>query len=263
MYLAICGGAIIYSTLFPDGGPRSKNVKWPFIIFDKDFHVYSIFSDLERKATITLHEDPSTSRTVTISLNTSLKEAIITNSDPRSLFYIFSGLLRSAYKQAGYSPYFRRLLNMKDEQIVLNFRVIYGLQPTLVSLLPNFETNDKKLHIIETFYKTPEKTLKILSREEIIQYAKEQKIYVDPNENKKPQKGEIIEHKPITPEELSKSLKGLIDKFSPDFRMAKKEFIDNIEVIKKQKEDAIVFWQKENEQPKDPKKKVDPKKNST
>jgi len=104
----------------------------------------------------------------------------------------------------------------------------------------------------------PEKTMKLCSREEIIQYAKDQKIYVDPAEGKKPAKGEPApEHKDITPEELAKATLGFIKDNSVQFRKEKKDLLDNIENLKKQKEDAIAYWANPPEQ--DPKKKPDKK----
>ena len=74
----------------------------------------------------------------------------------------------------------------------------------------------------------------MISREEIILYAKEQKIYVDPAEGKKPAKGEPpIDHKPITAQELAKAAKLLIEENSVQFRKNKKDLLDNIENLKK------------------------------
>ena len=107
---------------------------------------------------------------------------------------------------------------------------------TITSIIFNFETTDKKLKIIEAFYKMPEKELKLISREEIILFAKDQKIYIDPAEGKKPAKGEPpIEHKPITPQELAKAAKLLIEENSVQFRKNKKDLLDNIENLKNKK----------------------------
>ena len=126
------------------------------------------------------------------------------------------------------------------------------------SVIFNFQNQDRRLRIIEAFVKQPEKTIKMISREEIIQYAKDQKIYVDPAEGKKPAKGEPApEHKEITSEELAKSASLFIKENSVQFRKEKKDFLDNIENLKKQKEEAISYW--ENPPEVDPKKKPDKK----
>ena len=132
------------------------------------------------------------------------------------------------------------------------------------SVIFNFQNQDRRLRIIEAFVKQPEKTIKMISREEIIQYAKDQKIYVDPAEGKKPAKGEPApEHKEITSEELAKSASLFIKENSVQFRKEKKDFLDNIENLKKQKEESIAYWNAQAEElKKDEKRKEDKKDNS-
>ena len=150
---------------------------------------------------------------------------------------------------------------MKKGKETVDVSQLPSVTETISSLIFNFETTDKKLKIIESFYKMPEKELKMISREEIILYAKEQKIYVDPAEGKKPAKGEPpIEHKPITSQELAKAAKLLIEENSVQYRKNKKDLLDNIENLKKQKEESIAFWASQSEEAKkDPKKKPDKK----
>ena len=150
---------------------------------------------------------------------------------------------------------------MKKGKETVDVSQLPSVTETISSLIFNFETTDKKLKIIESFYKMPEKELKMISREEIILYAKEQKIYVDPAEGKKPAKGEPpIEHKPITSQELAKAAKLLIEDNSVQYRKNKKDLLDNIENLKKQKEESIAFWASQSEEAKkDPKKKPDKK----
>ena len=150
---------------------------------------------------------------------------------------------------------------MKKGKETIDVSQLPPVTETISSIIFNFENNDKKLKIIESFYKMPEKELKLISREEIILFAKDQKIYVDPAEGKKPAKGEPpIEHKPITPQELAKAAKLLIEENSVQYRKNKKDFLDNIENLKKQKEESIAFWSSQTEEAKkDPKKKPDKK----
>ena len=150
---------------------------------------------------------------------------------------------------------------MKKGKDTVDISQLPPVTETISSIIFKFENNDKKLKIIESFYKMPEKELKMISREEIILFAKDQKIYIDPAEGKKPAKGEPpIEHKPITPQELAKAAKILIEENSVQFRKNKKDFLDNIENLKKQKEESIAYWATQAEElKKDPKKKPDKK----
>ena len=150
---------------------------------------------------------------------------------------------------------------MKKGKETVDLSQLPPVAETISSIIFNFENTDKKLKIIESFYKMPEKELKMISREEIILFAKDQKIYIDPAEGKKPAKGEPpIEHKPITPQELAKAAKLLIEENSVQFRKNKKDLLDNIENLKKQKEEAIAYWTTQSEElKKDPKKKPDKK----
>ena len=119
---------------------------------------------------------------------------------------------------------------MKKGKDTVDISQLPPVTETISSIIFKFENNDKKLKIIESFYKMPEKELKMISREEIILFAKDQKIYIDPAEGKKPAKDETpIKHKPITPQELAKAAKILIEENSVKFRKNKKEFLDNIE----------------------------------
>ena len=150
---------------------------------------------------------------------------------------------------------------MKKGKETVDISQLPTVTETISSVIFNFETNDKKFRLIESFYKMPEKELKMISREEIIQFAKDQKIYVDPAEGKKPAKGEPpIEHKPITAQELAKAARLLIDDNSVQYRKNKKDALDNIENLKKQKEESIAYWAAQAEAlAKDPKKKPDKK----
>ena len=150
---------------------------------------------------------------------------------------------------------------MKKGKEQIDISQLPQVSQTITSIIFNFETTDKKLKIIESFYKMPEKELKLISREEIILFAKDQKIYIDPAEGKKPTKGEPpIEHKPITAQELAKAAKLLIEENSVQFRKNKKDLLDNIENLKKQKEESINYWNAQAEElKKDPKKKPDKK----
>ena len=141
---------------------------------------------------------------------------------------------------------------------VIDLTTLPEVNTAITSLLFNFQNNDRRLKIIECLFKTPDKIVKLLSREHIMDYAKDNKIYVDPTEGKKPNpKDPPIEKKEITPEELAKAAAGLITESSVQFRKDKKTFLENIDALKKQKEEAIAYW--DNPPPQDPKKKPDKK----
>ena len=61
---------------------------------------------------------------------------------------------------------------MKKGKETVDLSQLPPVTETISSVIFNFETNDKKLKIIESFYKMPEKEMKMISREEIINYAK-------------------------------------------------------------------------------------------
>ena len=81
------------------------------------------------------------------------------------------------------------------------------------TILMNLKNLETKYKIFETFYKNlqNDKLFHFITRQHIIEYAKENKIYEDPAKVKKPTKGESIpEYKEIAPWELSKAALGLI-----------------------------------------------------
>jgi len=107
----------------------------------------------------------------------------------------------------------------KGQKEVVDISTLREVVTCITSLLLDFQNNDCRLKILESFIKSPEKKLKAISREEIIQYAKVQKIYVDPAKGKKPNKNEPPpEHKEITPKELPKAAKLLVQENSIPFR---------------------------------------------
>jgi hypothetical protein len=122
------------------------------------------------------------------------------------------------------------------------------------SIILHFENLDRRFKLLENIYKTPHKLIRFISREQIIEYAKEQKIFVEPVENKKdpnpPEKREI------NSEELAKASSGMILERSIPVMKEKKALMEKIEELKKQKEEATVIWN--NPPPEDPKKKLKP-----
>ena len=146
----------------------------------------------------------------------------------------------------------------KNPKEVIDISTLPQVTMATSSLLLDFKNNDRRLKLIEAMFKMPDKILKLLSREHIMDYAKENKIYVDPLEGKKPNpKDPPVERKEITPEELAKAAVGLINDSSVQYRKDKKALLDSIEALKKQKEEATAYW--ENPPPQDPKKKPDKK----
>lgn len=111
------------------------------------------------------------------------------------------------------------------------------------SVLLDFKNAEKRFKLLESIYKTSDKTLKLVTREQIIEYAKETKIYIDPEDGKKPNpKDPPIEKREINADELAKAASLLITDRSVPLRKDKKTLLDKIEELKKQKEEATVIW---------------------
>ena len=113
------------------------------------------------------------------------------------------------------------------------------------SLMLNFKNQDNKLKLFETFYKglQNDPLYFFITREHIIDYAKEQKIYEDLSDpkNKNPKEA-APPKKDITPEQLSKACLGLLIEKSIPCRKDKKVIFDQIEEATKKKEESEKYW---------------------
>ena len=92
------------------------------------------------------------------------------------------------------------------------------------TILMDLKNPETKYKLFETFYKNLQNDtlFHFITREHIIEYAKENKIYEDPAKVKKPTKGESIpEYKEIAPWELSKAALDLI--WKNQFHVGKKK----------------------------------------
>ena len=86
----------------------------------------------------------------------------------------------------------------KNPKEVIDLATLPQVTMATSLLLLDFKNNDRRLKIIEAMVKQPDKILKIISRDHIMDYAKENKIFVDPMEGKKPNpKDPPIEKKEI------------------------------------------------------------------
>ena len=113
------------------------------------------------------------------------------------------------------------------------------------SLLLNFKNQDNKFKIFESFYKglQNDPLYFFITREHIIDYAKEQKIYEDLSEPKgKNPKEPSVPKKDITPEQLSKACLGLLIEKSIPCRKDKKIIFDQIEEAMKKREESEKYW---------------------
>ena len=113
------------------------------------------------------------------------------------------------------------------------------------SLLLNFKNQDNKFKIFESFYKglQNDPLYFFITREHIIDYAKEQKIYEDLSEPKgKNPKEPSAPKKDITPEQLSKACLGLLIEKSIPCRKDKKIIFDQIEEAMKKREESEKYW---------------------
>ena len=135
------------------------------------------------------------------------------------------------------------------------------------SLMLNFKNPENKLKFFENFYKglQNDPLYFFITREHIIDYAKEQKIYEDLSDPKakNPKDAPPQPKKDITPSQLSKACLGLLIEKSIPCRKDKKVIYDQIDEALKKREESEKYWKnKENasqgqtvEAPKEEKKK--------
>ena len=113
------------------------------------------------------------------------------------------------------------------------------------SLLLNFKNQDNKFKIFESFYKglQNDPLYFFITREHIIDYAKEQKIFEDTGDPKaKNPKEPSAPKKDITPEQLSKACLGLLIEKSIPCRKDKKIIFDQIDEAMKKREESEKYW---------------------
>lgn len=118
------------------------------------------------------------------------------------------------------------------------------------SLIFSSENIDKRYKLLETIHKSNHKFVRLITRENLIEFAKEKGIFIEPVENKKDPNP--LEKREINAEELAKSAAAIVSDRSIPFMRDKKTLLDKIEELKKQKEEAI--FARDNPQPIDPKK---------
>jgi len=135
------------------------------------------------------------------------------------------------------------------------------------SLMLNFKNPENKLKFFENFYKglQNDPLYFFITREHIIEYAKEQKIYEDFSDPKakNPKDAPPQPKKDITPSQLSKAALGLLIEKSIPCRKDKKVIYDQIEEATKKREESEKYWSKKaqaiqdqkEEAPKEEKKK--------
>ncbi len=116
------------------------------------------------------------------------------------------------------------------------------------------ENPEKRFKLLETIFKSNHKFLRLITREHLIEFAKEKGIFVEPVENKKDVNP--VEKREINVEELAKSAAAIITDRSIPMMREKKILLDKIEELKKQKEEAI--YARDNPQVVDPKKPAKP-----
>ncbi len=135
------------------------------------------------------------------------------------------------------------------------------------SLMLNFKNPDNKLKFFENFYKglQNDPLYFFITREHIIDYAKEQKIYEDLSDPKakNPKDAPPQPKKDITPSQLSKACLGLLIEKSIPCRKDKKVIYDQIDEALKKREESEKYWKNKEsagqgqpvEAPKEEKKK--------
>ena len=114
------------------------------------------------------------------------------------------------------------------------------------SLMLNFKNPDNKLKLFENFYKglQNDPLYFFITREHIIEYAKDQKIYEDLSDPKakNPKDAPPQPKKDITPSQLSKAALGLLIEKSIPCRKDKKVIYDQIQEAMKKREESEKYW---------------------
>ena len=135
------------------------------------------------------------------------------------------------------------------------------------SLMLNFKNPDNKFKFFENFYKglQNDPLYFFITREHIIEYAKEQKIYEDLSDPKakNPKDTSPQTKKDISPSQLSKATLGLLIEKSIPCRKEKKVIYDQIQEAIKKREESEKYWKNKEqtgqvqpeEAPKEEKKK--------
>ena len=135
------------------------------------------------------------------------------------------------------------------------------------SLMLNFKNPDNKFKFFEYFYKglQNDPLYFFITREHIIDYAKEQKIYEDLSDPKakNPKDAPPQPKKDISPSQLSKAVLGLLIEKSIPCRKDKKVIYDQIQEATKKREESEKYWKNKEqsvqaqpeEAPKEEKKK--------
>ena len=131
----------------------------------------------------------------------------------------------------------------KKEEVI-DFSTLPKINYATALLLLNFKNHslnqERRFKILESLYKTTHKLLKLICREQIIEFAKEKEIFKESDQRKE-----------INADELAKAAAAIIlDRSVPPMK-EKKALMDLIEQKKKEKEDATFIWN--NPQPVDPK----------
>ena len=116
------------------------------------------------------------------------------------------------------------------------------------SLMLNFKNPENKFKFFENFYKglQNDPLYFFITREHIIEYAKEQKIYEDFSDPKakNPKDAPPQPKKDITPSQLAKAALGLLIEKSIPCSKDKKVIYDQIEEATKKREESEKYWNK-------------------
>ena len=140
--------------------------------------------------------------------------------------------------------------NKKDEVIDISTlpKINYVTNLIILNFKNHSLNQERRFKILESLFKTTHKLIKLICRENIIDFAKEKEIFKE------------TEHrKDINNEELAKAASAIFLDRSIQPMKDKKALLELIETTKKQKEEAIITWNNNLNQPVDPKKKPDPK----
>lgn len=147
----------------------------------------------------------------------------------------------------------------KNEEVV-DLSTLPTINTITSSLLLDFNWQERRFKILENIYKSASKNLSFITRDQLIDFAKEKTIFVDETDYKK---NPNAERKEPTNEELAAAFQAIVIDRSIPLMKDKKILLDKIDELRKQKEELInklnnpePILDNKKKQP-DPKKKKD------
>lgn len=124
----------------------------------------------------------------------------------------------------------------KKQDEVIDLSTLPTINTITSSLLLDFNWQDRRFKLLELLYKSTQKNLRFVTRDQLIDFAKEKGIFVDDTDYKK---NPNLEKKEPNPEEFAKAYKALVIDRSIPIMKDKQVVIERIEELKKIKDELI------------------------